>query len=70
MTTTHVTEESVPGVEELSAAEGAKIFDKVARRELGVSGSEFLAAWDRGDFAGEPENVEAMSVGMLIPLVR
>jgi hypothetical protein len=70
MTTVHATENFVPTVQELSATEGAELFDEAARDELGMSGEEFLAAWDRGDFAGLPERPEVMSVAMLIPFVR
>ncbi|MGH3545435.1 MAG: hypothetical protein ACRDPW_05875 [Mycobacteriales bacterium] len=70
MTIAHATENFTPAVQELSAEEGVKLFDEVAHMKLGISGEEFLAAWDRGDFAGEPESVEAMSVAMLIPFVR
>lgn len=62
--------ENLAPASELGSAEGVELFDAAARRHLGMSGSEFLAAWDRGDFAGEPERIEAMSVAMLIPLVR
>ncbi|MGI8646993.1 MAG: hypothetical protein DLM55_08445 [Acidimicrobiales bacterium] len=70
MTTAHATENLVPNVQELSVEESAELFDAAARRHLGMSGSEFLVSWDQGRFAGEPECVEAMSVAMLIPLVR
>lgn len=37
---------------ELSRDEAAEAFDAVARREMGISGTEFLRRWDAGEFAG------------------
>ncbi len=68
--TTHTPESAVSEAQELSTQEGVELFDAAARRHLGMSGEEFLVARDRGHFAGEGESIEAMSVGMLIPLVR
>lgn len=34
------------------SSEGADVLDRVAQREMGMSGVEFLARWDRGEFAG------------------
>lgn len=50
--------------------EGAQLFDRVARRKLGISGLEFLRRWDAGEYAGEEENVRAQEVAMLMPFAR
>jgi hypothetical protein len=50
-------------------AEGAAIFDKVCRRDLGVSAEEFLAEYDRGG-AHIRWGHRADSVTMLVPFTR
>lgn len=37
---------------ELSQQEAADAFDAVARREMGISGREFLRRWDAGRYRG------------------
>jgi hypothetical protein len=61
-------------VEEFSAEEGWELFDRQARRFLGMDGEEFLNRWDAGDF-GDPDDrskhgPEIMRVATLLPLVR
>jgi hypothetical protein len=56
-------------VVELTEVEGATLFDRAARRDLGITGAEFLARWDRGDYAGA-EDPAAEGVAMLIPFAR
>ncbi|GAA2660922.1 hypothetical protein [Paractinoplanes durhamensis] len=68
--TTRTDGDVVPEVHEVSAEEGAALFDRTARRLLGVSGEEFLARWDRGDYADEQENMNVTKVAMLIPFAR
>lgn len=60
----------LPEVREVSPKEGREIFDNAARRMLGMSGGEFLAAWDRGDFTDEEDRHEVSAVAMLIPFAR
>ncbi len=38
---------------ELSPQEAADAFDVVARREMGISGPEFLQRWDAGYYQGK-----------------
>lgn len=57
-------------VHEVSREEGRALFDKTARKLLGISGDEFLARWDRGDFDREPEAEAVARVAMLIPFAR
>jgi hypothetical protein len=57
-------------VDELTKAEAWEIFDRQARRYLGMSGDEFLRAWDSGVFDQDPDNPEVMRVAMLLPLAR
>ncbi|MCX6020172.1 MAG: hypothetical protein NTZ05_00275 [Chloroflexi bacterium] len=59
---------------EFTPAEGIAIFDREARRELNISGEEFLRRWDAGEFKpiiDAPEwHSKVMSVAMLLPFVR
>lgn len=56
-------------VEEVTREEGARLFDDVARRFLGMSGPDFLSRWDAGAFRGDDRN-EVYHVAMLIPFGR
>lgn len=68
--TTRTDGDVVPEVHELSAAQGRALFDKTARKLLSISGDEFLARWDRGDYETEQENMAVTKVAMLIPFAR
>jgi hypothetical protein len=58
-----------PGV--ISPEEGRKIFDRAARRKVGMSGSDFLRAWDEGRYADlAEEDPRVQELLMMIPLVR
>ena len=57
-------------VEELSPEDAWDLFDRVARRELDMSGREFLRQWDAGVFRDDPDRPGLVDVAMLIPLVR
>lgn len=54
----------------LSEQDAREVFDGIARRELGISGSEFLRRWDAGsyqttdrdDIDGLSEVIAAMSL--------
>jgi hypothetical protein len=57
-------------VAELSEQEAADVFDGICRRELRISGPEFLSRWDAGAYAavdvdevdGLPDVVAAISL--------
>jgi hypothetical protein len=55
---------------ELTPAEGRELFDRASRRLLGMSGEEFLAAYDRGDFGDGRDHLAATQLAMLIPFTR
>jgi hypothetical protein len=59
-------------VAELDRDEGRAMFDRLCRRDLGISGEEFLARWDAGEYASIPdgENSRVMHLAMLIPFAR
>lgn len=67
--TTRTSGDVVPEVQELSVEDGAALFDKTARKLLGISGDEFLVRWDRGDYENE-ERMTVTKVAMLIPFAR
>jgi hypothetical protein len=47
------------------------IFDAAARQYLGMSGDEFLEAWDSGAFGPDPDSTRGvMDVAILLPFVR
>lgn len=61
-------------VRELSREEGRQLFDRQARRYLGISGEEFLKKWDAGEY-GDPDDRTknppgVMQLAMLLPFVR
>jgi hypothetical protein len=45
-----------------------RLLDKAARHYLGMSGGEFLARWDAGEYSESLESV--LDVAVLVPLVR
>lgn len=57
---------------EVTPEEGRQLFDAEARRWLGMSGEEFLCAWDAGEIdPNDPErHSRIMHVVMLIPFAR
>jgi hypothetical protein len=58
---------------ELTEEEGRRHFDEAARRELGISGEEFLRRWDAGEYQPIPDTPEGWKVGrlyMMMPFVR
>lgn len=51
------------------------IFDEEARRIVGMSGAEFIARWDAGEYADipldeTPEGRKVIGLALLIPLGR
>jgi hypothetical protein len=56
--------------QELSRDQGRAILDRQARRYLGMSGEDFVRAWDAGEFDDDPDRPDVMHVAMLIGLTR
>jgi hypothetical protein len=44
--------EAAGGVVYMDNRESADLFDQIARRYMGISGTEFLTRWDAGEFEG------------------
>ena len=42
--------EATGGVAYVDSRESADLFDQIARKYMGISGTEFLARWDAGEF--------------------
>lgn len=63
--------EAVPetnGIKMLTYEEGLAYFDGVARSSLGISGEEFLKAWNEGTYKDiDIDTPEMMRVVMLLP---
>lgn len=59
----------VPEAVELTREEGIALFDEEARRVLGISGEEFLAAYDAGKL-DDFDPIDVQSVVMMIPFAR
>lgn len=56
-------------VAEASRAEGWAMLDRAAREVLGISGEEFLAKWDAGDYEAA-DDPAITRLAMLIPFAR
>ena len=65
----HVTDVEVV---ELTQEEDGDLFDQVVRREMGMSGPEFLARWDAGEYEGvDFDTVPGLvTVYMYLPFAR
>lgn len=57
------------GVVEVTREEGRAVLDRAAREALGISGEEFLARWDAGQYEDDG-NPAVARVAMLIPFAR
>lgn len=57
-------------VQELSQLEAREIFDSLAHSTLGMSGEQFVSAWENGAFDGDPEDPGVLQLVMLMPLGR
>jgi len=53
-----------------TAEESRQLFDATARQYVGMSGDDFLRAWDNGEFADSDARDRAMRVAILIPMIR
>lgn len=42
--------EATGGVVYMDSRESADLFDQIARKYMGISGSDFLRRWDAGEF--------------------
>lgn len=56
-------------VVEATQQEGQEMLDRAAQEVLGISGEEFLARWDAGEYA-HSDDPAITRVAMLIPFAR
>jgi hypothetical protein len=56
-------------VVEVTREEGREILDRAAQEALNISGEEFLARWDAGQYEDD-EDPAVTRVAMLIPFAR
>jgi hypothetical protein len=56
----------------MSEGEYDAMFDRIARKNMGISGREFLQRWDAGEFEGvDWDSVDGLrTVAMALPLAR
>jgi hypothetical protein len=57
-----------PQVHFLTAEEGRALFERQAHRRLGMSGDEFIRAYEAGELADHPNQSDVEFVAFLIPL--
>ncbi len=50
--------------------EGSAYFNQQAQHWLGISGDEFVKAWESGKFDDDPDRPGVMEVAILLPLVK
>lgn len=67
---TAVTREALPEPQprELTAEQARRLFDERARQRTGLSGEEFVRAWEAGEL--DPDDDDVLAVWMLLPLAR
>lgn len=58
------------GVRYLTPEQGREILDRQARCYFGMSGEEFIRAYEAGELADHPNESDVVYVALLIPLVR
>jgi hypothetical protein len=58
----------LPEIIGLSDEEARALFDRQARKYLGMSGEEFLRKWDAGEF-DDPDQTNIVRVVLMIPLM-
>ena len=64
---------SDPEVRYVSAEEGRRMFDEVARAWTGLSGEEFIRRWEAGEYADIPDDAahrHIVELVLMIPLAR
>jgi len=59
----------VDDVTEATRDEGVALLDRAARESLNISGDEFLARWDAGEYE-DMDDPAITRVAMLIPFAR
>ncbi len=61
--------ELIPGVDYITPEEGKEIFERQARKYMGMSGEEFIRRYRAGEIE-DPDRSEVIIVSMLIPFAE
>jgi len=61
---------AISPVHEATPEEGETLFDRRARRYLGISGAEFLQRWEAGHYDADPDAPGVQNVVALLPFVQ
>ncbi|MGI8642913.1 MAG: hypothetical protein ACR2LS_02215 [Thermomicrobiales bacterium] len=61
--------DGMPPVYGVSPEQGRRLFDEAVRREVGISGEEFIRRWQAGEFATIPDDEEHRSIIELTILI-
>ena len=57
-------------IQDLSSEDGRDLFDRQARRYLGVGGEEFLRRLEAGEYGDPDDDPRVMRLVMLLPFAR
>ncbi|MGI8642911.1 MAG: hypothetical protein ACR2LS_02205 [Thermomicrobiales bacterium] len=66
-------EDGLPPVYTVTPEQGRRLFDAAVRREMGISGEEFIQRWEAGEYWGIADEEGHRHIGdliMMIPLAR
>jgi hypothetical protein len=59
----------LPDIELLTRGEGRALFDARAREWLGMSGDEFIRAWEAGEIE-DPDRSDVMVLVLMMPMTH
>ena len=59
---------SKDGIHYLAPKEARELFDSLARRTCGMSGRDFVRAWNEGRFQEDDERPEIAELAVLMPM--
>jgi hypothetical protein len=59
----------IPGIHLTTPKEGRALFDRQAKKTLGISGNEFLKRWDSGGYRAVSDSAERRKVRRLVMLM-
>jgi hypothetical protein len=61
--------DAIPGIHLTTPEEGRVLFDRQAKKTLGISGNEFLERWDSGTYRTVSDSAERRKVRRLVMLM-
>ncbi|HZB83604.1 MAG TPA: hypothetical protein VE288_12270 [Rubrobacteraceae bacterium] len=57
-------------IRELTSEQARELFNEAAEFYLGITGDEFLARWEAGEYDKDPDQPQVMNVAMLLPFAQ